>query len=1471
MCAQPMSPLCKINTPHVINTINFTDKIQDTTAYLANQYGLCGSGNINIHYLEKEHTIKNDNIYLTSVNGEPAPLVTVSPGYLPPIKDDFSTEEENKPPIKGNTDIPEEIIPPIEVTPDLPEEIIPPHVTVQPDYSGSKIDSELSSFYGYNAISSCTNGLLRKQLYKKIYISAKDIHACNSDVAIKTLERCDYAVGLTVDFAQIGLTLDEAIEVWVTFKNDHPEYYWLSSELAISDTTMHIIVSKEYQLASQRRNANNIVNNALKEYIAFAEQYTTLYEKAFYIHNKLCSETTYALDNKVPSGSIFAHNIIGVFDNHSAVCEGYAKAYQLILSSIGIDNIYVTGTAGPQDSQTKETHSWNLVKLDDEEWHWIDTTWDDTTVKNTHSYLYFCIGDTAFKATHTANIPTNTRTDFLYKLPEASDITYTPVILYKNNTYYSLCETIDSALKKINDPNADYSINLCMYTNDYSLSSATLPKAQSIKVKGNYIDFSKTEGAGKFYVDKIRANGNITISSNLILEDIDIDYYKTVANKIYIMLESNNISFTGKYCRINADISGNDHSEISIAATKTHFYGKINVNSVILHNTSYSFLAGNTTASQITFADDVKEIKESTLLQYNNIDTINIGESVNFISSSAFIHHPMLENIIVDDKNMYFISQNGILFKRGKNSEPISLVCYPCAKSGDTYKVPSTVTNLGDAAFSYNKNLLHIFVHYGCTSIGSKAFANMPNLNKVYLPTTISSIANNSFSESPNVNIHTVRDYFSYKFAQKNNISYTLVHEYKYSFLDYSGNVVYSDFGFENEPIPQYGAVSRPAESYATYTFIGWEGYYDNMPLTSNIAFKPLFQENINNYTCTFYNADGTVFKKIVFQYLDIITPPSDIPQMKSTDTTEFVFIKWRGFTENTAILQDMEFFPVFEEKLKKFTYTFLDYDGKTIITQTTADALSTIIPPSAPIRAETDKFRYIFTGWNGFTNNMLLTKDISFIAQYNEIPNMYTYTFYTLDENGRKKIIKKDCIYANSLIIPPDDLPPVYESNQTLYFTGWKHFKYGMKITHDIEFEAQYQHFNAPCKYTFYNYDMSIISKGILEKGSIVSPPDIPERVSSAHCSYVFKGWNGFTDMYTINSDVTFIAEYEEIINTYSCTFINGNETKTIMLTHGSIITAPDAFKEPDPMHVYKFIGWSGYTEGMIITRNMTFTAEFEEIIRTYSYIFYNHDKTTIIAEGNLSFGETIIAPDNPSLPSTEQYTYIFKQWDGFSEGMVITNDIEFVAHFETVLQQYHYIFATDNATILDITADYGTIITPPQPPKKKGYNFIRWNGFTEGMTLTSNITFTAEFELLEFDFISDVYTLTDINTSFIKGIIPQTTVSAFKNAFKNEMDIIIKSDNDQIAEDSNIVKTGMTALLKDEMGNICAERIIIVMGDINCDGVFTITDFIKINDALTSDTFDGDNIALAAADINCDNTFSVSDVLIAIEKLTS
>ena len=72
---------------------------------------------------------------------------------------------------------------------------------------------------------------------------------------------------------------------------------------------------------------------------------------------------------------------------------------------------------------------------------------------------------------------------------------------------------------------------------------------------------------------------------------------------------------------------------------------------------------------------------------------------------------------------------------------------------------------------------------------------------------------------------------------------------YNYTFLNYDETVWSEGLLAENAPIPApSGQPTRPSDEGFYYTFTGWEGYEENMPITADMTFRAVFEQHEIEY-----------------------------------------------------------------------------------------------------------------------------------------------------------------------------------------------------------------------------------------------------------------------------------------------------------------------------------------------------------------------------------------------------------------------------------------------------------------------------------------------------------------------------------------------------------------------------------------------------------------------------------------------
>lgn len=151
--------------------------------------------------------------------------------------------------------------------------------------------------------------------------------------------------------------------------------------------------------------------------------------------------------------------------------------------------------------------------------------------------------------------------------------------------------------------------------------------------------------------------------------------------------------------------------------------------------------------STITIPSTVTNIENSVFRGCKNLKSVEIPVSVEELGISVFEDCEKLTNIIVDNANQYYTSEDGILFNKDKSV----LICYPAGKAGASYTVPSSVTRIERYAFSGCQYLSELVIPSTVTDFPGSVFYGCSSLTSITLPSTITSISNSWFSGCSNL------------------------------------------------------------------------------------------------------------------------------------------------------------------------------------------------------------------------------------------------------------------------------------------------------------------------------------------------------------------------------------------------------------------------------------------------------------------------------------------------------------------------------------------------------------------------------------------------------------------------------------------------------------------------------------------------------------------------------------------------
>lgn len=291
-----------------------------------------------------------------------------------------------------------------------------------PDEQAAYPEDIYSSTMGYDVLNDA-----QKSLYRKIKAAA---HAFYTGTA--AAEGVSYGSDeeklpcfAIVSNTDSSLSNEDTVKVISMFRNDNPMYFFVGNTYLYSmdydfETeenyvgAVYIACVEEYTSGTARQAERRALETQITAAREQVEAQDTAWAKARAANDWLCNSLTYAYDaSGNPDDSMASHSIVGAFDERycAAVCEGYAKAFQLLMNAAGVANAYIIGLGNGGG------HAWNMAQMDDGYYYYFDVTWNDST----SSDKYFAAGETSFSKNHTPNTADGERWDYLYDLPDVPE------------------------------------------------------------------------------------------------------------------------------------------------------------------------------------------------------------------------------------------------------------------------------------------------------------------------------------------------------------------------------------------------------------------------------------------------------------------------------------------------------------------------------------------------------------------------------------------------------------------------------------------------------------------------------------------------------------------------------------------------------------------------------------------------------------------------------------------------------------------------------------------------------------------------------------------------------------------------------------------------------------------------------------------------------------------------------------------
>lgn len=424
--------------------------------------------------------------------------------------------------------------------------------------------------------------------------------------------------------------------------------------------------------------------------------------------------------------------------------------------------------------------------------------------------------------------------------------------------------------------------------------------------------------------------------------------------------------------------------------------------------------------------------------------------------------------------------------------------------------------------------------------------------------------------------------------------------------------------------------------------------------ITSNKVVYASFKQIVNLYDIIFKDENGNDIEiQQSLAYGTIITPP-EAPTKTATAEYTYSFAGWTP--EITTVEGNATYTATYTATVREYTITWKN--GETILN---IDNVKYSELPKytgeTPTKNSTAEYTYIFAGWTPEVN--IVVDNAIYTTKFTEIKNKYQVTF--IDYNGN--ILSKEVLDYGTTIVAPANPTRQDDKQYTYTFAGWNN-TVAETVTEDIIYTATYTSTLRTYTITWKNGD-TILKAEQLEYGTIPNYiGEEPKKEVTAEYTYEFSGWSPAIE--AVKDNAEYVANFTATKNKYTITWKNEETVlSTDILEYGSLpaYSGVEPTKSQTKEYTYMFNGWSPSLTN--VTEDTTYTAQFKEQKNKYLITFKDFDGRIIKCEV-LDYGTPISLPtENPTRPSSKEYTYTFDKWLNYEENMLVIEDVEFIASY--------------------------------------------------------------------------------------------------------------------------------------------------------------------------------------------------------------
>ena len=558
------------------------------------------------------------------------------------------------------------------------------------------------------------------------------------------------------------------------------------------------------------------------------------------------------------------------------------------------------------------------------------------------------------------------------------------------------------------------------------------------------------------------------------------------------------------------------------------------------------------------------------------------------------------------------------------------------------------------------------------------------------------------------------------------------VNTYTVTWNNYNGEELKKDTKVEYGTMPSYDGETpvKPEDAQFTYEFSGWTPKLSKV--TKDITYTAQFTPVEKTFTVTWVNYDGKELEKD--ENVAYNSDPSydgETPVKPEDEQFTYTFAGWNP--KLSKVTNNITYTAQFTPVEKTFTVTWVNYDGTELEKdENVAYNSDPSYDGETPVKPEDGQFTYEFKGWNPTLSKV--TNNITYTAQFTPVEKTFTVTWVNYDgtelEKDENVAYNSDPSYDGKTPVKPED------EQFTYTFAGWSPKL--SKVTNNITYTVQFTPVEKTFTVTWVNYDGSELEKD--ENVAYNSDPSYdgktPEKPEDGQFTYEFKGWT--PKLSKVTNNITYTAQFTPVEKTFTVTWVNYDGKELEKDENVAYNSAPSydgetPVKPEDEQFTYTFAGWNPKLSK--VTNNITYTAQFTPVEKTFTVTWVNYDGTELEKDENVAYNsDPSYDGETPVKPEDGQFTYEFKGWNPTLSK--VTKNITYTAQFTPVEKTFTVRWVNYDGSELekDENVAYNSNPsydgeTPVKPEDGQfTYTFAGWS--PELSKVTNNITYTAQYE---------------------------------------------------------------------------------------------------------------------------------------------